>query len=307
MVVNSRTEKMRPPSPNMVNLNFMRKIGVIGIILFPLFSMAQRQAPQGTPADVSTSKKKERKGEFYFSWGYNTEWFTHSNLKINQPSLGNDFTFVDITGHDHKGWDDKLFTKPISIPQYNYRIGYIFNKEKGLGVEINFDHTKFIFGDNQMVHIKGQFAGKPVDGQVLFASSSPGSVDSSYYYLNNGANFLLFNIVKRWPIWINKKQTIRIDGLGKFGIGPVIPHVQNKFFDQPQNDPHFQFGGWNVGVEGDLKATFFHYIFLEYGNKLDYARYSGLKIYQGTAKQAFGTYEMILNLGLSFPIGKVAP
>jgi hypothetical protein len=285
----------------------MRKISVIGIILFPLFSMAQHQAPQGTPADVSTSKKKERKGEFYFSWGYNTEWFTHSNLKINQPSLGNDFTFVDISGHDHKGWDDKLFTKPISIPQYNYRIGYIFNKEKGLGVEINFDHTKFIFGDNQMVHIKGQFAGKPVDGQVLFASSSPGSVDSSYYYLNNGANFLLFNIVKRWPIWINKKQTIRIDGLGKFGIGPVIPHVQNKFFDQPQNDPHFQFGGWNVGVEGDLKATFFHYIFLEYGNKLDYARYSGLKIYQGTAKQAFGTYEMILNLGVSFPIGKVAP
>jgi hypothetical protein len=291
----------------MINLKFMRKIGVIGIILLPLFGIAQSQAPQGTPANYSASKKKERKGEFYFSWGYNTEWFTHSNLKINQPSLGNDFTFVDITGHDHKGWDDGLFSKPISIPQYNYRIGYIFNKEKGLGVEINFDHTKFIFGDNQMVHIKGQYAGKPVDGQVLFASSSPGSVDSSYYYLNNGANFLLFNIVKRWPIWINKKQTIRIDGLGKFGVGPVIPHVQNKFFDQPENDPHFQFGGWNVGVEGDLKVTFFHYIFLEYGNKLDYARYSGLKIYQGTAKQAFGTYEMILNLGVSFPVGKVVP
>jgi hypothetical protein len=289
----------------MVNLKFMRKIGVFGIMLLPLFSMAQSQAPPGNPTEAKASKKKERKGEFYFSWGYNTEWFTHSNLKINQPSLGNNFTFEDISGHDHKGWDDGLFTKPVSIPQYNYRIGYIFNKEKGLGVEINFDHTKFIFGDNQMVHIKGQYAGKPVDGQVLFASSSPGSLDSSYYYLNNGANFLLFNIVKRWPIWINKKETIRIDGLGKFGIGPVIPHVQNKFFDQPENDPHFQFGGWNVGVEGDLKVTFFHYIFLEYGNKLDYARYSGLKIYQGTAKQAFGTYEMILNLGVSFPVGKV--
>jgi hypothetical protein len=69
-------------------------------------------------------------------------------LKINQPSLGNDFTFVDISGHDHKGWDDGLFTKPVSIPQYNYRIGYIFNKEKGLGVEINFDHTKFIVASN---------------------------------------------------------------------------------------------------------------------------------------------------------------
>jgi len=284
----------------------MRKVCVFGVILFPLFCLAQSEIPQGHGTVFPASQKKERKHEFYFSWGYNTEWYTHSNIRIDQPSQGNSYTFLDVYGHDHKGWDGgKLFTSPVSIPQYNYRIGYIFNKEKGLGVEINFDHTKFIFGDNQMVHIKGQFGGRPVDGQVLFADSAVGTSGSSYYYLNNGANFLLFNIVKRWPIWINKKQTIRIDGLGKVGVGPVIPHVQNKFFDEPENDPHFQFGGWNVGIEGDLKFTFFHYIFLEYGNKLDYARYSGLKIYEGTAKQAFGTYEMILNLGVSFPVGKV--
>jgi hypothetical protein len=274
----------------------MRKVCAFGFILLPFFSLAQSEV----------ARSQERKGEFYFSWGYNTEWYTHSNINVSQPSLGNSYTFLDVYGHDHKGWDaGQLFNTPVSIPQYNYRIGYIFNREKGLGVEINFDHTKFIFGDNQLVHIKGQFDGKPVDGPVLFADSVPGKTTSSYYYLNNGANFLLFNFVKRWPIWINKKQTIRIDGLGKVGVGPVIPHVQNKFFDQPENDPHFQFGGWNVGIEGDLKFTFFHYVFLEYGNKLDYARYSGLKIYQGTAKQAFGTYEMILNLGLSFPVGKV--
>ena len=57
-------------------------------------------------------------------------------------------------------------------------------------------------------------------------------------------------------------------------------------------------------MEGALRVTAFQYVFLEYANKLDYARYSGLKIYKGTAKQAFGTYEMILNLGVTFPIGK---
>jgi hypothetical protein len=274
--------------------NHVNRIIIIAFSLSPFFALAQQTT-------------KERKGEFYFSWGYNTEWYTHSNVRINQPSLGNDFTFEDIYGHDHKGWDGgKLFTSPVSIPQYNYRVGYIFNKQKGLGFEINFDHTKFIFGDNQITHVKGTMNGHPIDRQVLFTDSTAAEPDSSsYYYLNNGANFLLFNIVKRWHIWNNKKQTILIDGLGKFGIGPVIPHVQNKFFDQPENDPHFQFGGWNVGVEGDLKFTFFHYVFLEYANKLDYARYSGLKIYQGTAKQAFGTYEMILNLGVTFPVGKV--
>ena len=90
--------------------------------------------------------------------------------------------------------------------------------------------------------------------------------------------------------------------MGKAGIGPVIPHVDNKLFGEA-NDPGFQFGGWNVGVEGALRATFFNYVFLEYTNKLDYARYSHLKVYEGTAKQAFGTYEMILNLGVTFPVG----
>lgn len=278
----------------MNNQNFVCKTILLFMTLSPLFGLAQQT-------------KKERSGEFYFSWGYNTEWYTHSNVRVSQPSLGNDFTFVGISGHDHKGWDYGIFNQPISIPQYNYRVGYIFNKQKGWGVEINFDHTKFIFDDNQFTRVKGKIENKSFDGQILFADRVAGSDSSSHYYLNNGANFLLFNIVKRWPIFINKKGTFRIDGLGKFGIGPLIPHVQNKFFEQPENAPHFQVGGWNIGVEGALRATFFKYIYVEYTNKLDYARYSGLKIYQGTSKQAFGTYELILNLGLSFPVGKVVP
>ena len=119
----------------------------------------------------------------------------------DQPAaLGNDFTFKNISGHDHRGWDEQLFTKALTIPQYNYRIGYIFNKKKGLGFEINFDHTKFIFGDDQWVHVKGKMGNKSYDGQVLFRDNGANADSSSYYYLNNGANFLLFNIVKRWHL-----------------------------------------------------------------------------------------------------------
>jgi hypothetical protein len=251
------------------------------------------------------TKEKKKKHEIYFSWGYNTEWYTHSDLHISQPSLGNNYTFENVRAHDHRGWDGQFFTEALSIPQYNYRLGYFFNEDKGLAFEINFDHTKYIFADNQMVHIVGTMNGKGFNGNVLFKENTAANADSnSYYFLNNGANFLLFNIVKRWHLAINKKGSIQIDGLAKAGIGPVIPHVQNKFFNQPPNDQGFQFGGWNVGIEGALRATFFKYIYLEYSNKLDYARYSGLQIYEGTAKQAFGTYEMILHLGLTFPFGK---
>jgi hypothetical protein len=256
------------------------------VVLIPSFVHAQEK------------KEKKRKHEIYGSWGYNTEWYTHSNLHVSQPSLQNDFTFEGIKGHDHPGWDGQFFTKALSIPQYNYRIGYFFNEKKGLAFEINFDHTKYILAE-QDAHIKGTMNGQAVDKTVHWPDDS-----SSYYYLNNGANFLLFNIVKRWHLIADRKGKIQIDGLVKVGVGPVIPHVDNKFFNQPPNAEHFQLGGWNVGLEGALRATFFKYVFLEYTNKFDYARYSGLRIYEGTAKQAFGTYEMILNLGFTFPVGK---
>lgn len=241
-------------------------------------------------------KKQSRKKEFYFSWGYNKEWYTKSTVKIDQPSLGNKYNFVNIKGHDHPGWDDALFTKAISIPQYNYRLGLFINKKRGIAFEINFDHTKFIFSDQQ-ANTKGTINNRSVDTAVNFRAPD------FFYYLNNGANFLLFNIVKRSHLLSAKSKKIKIDLLNKAGIGPVIPHVENKFFGNA-NNPGFQFGGWNIGVEAVVRATFFNYIYMEYSNKLDYARYSNLKIYDGTAKHAFGTYEMILSLGVTFPVGE---
>jgi hypothetical protein len=244
---------------------------------------------------IAQTQKKERKKEFYFSWGYNKEWYTNSKVKIDQPSLGNRYSFVNIRGNDHPGWNEGLFTKAISIPQYNYRIGLFVNKKRGIAFEVNFDHTKFIFADQQ-ARVKGTLNKRTVDTIVSFRQPD------FYYYLNNGANFLLFNIVKRSQWYTSHNENVKIDFLAKAGIGPVIPHVDNKFFGQA-NDAHFQLGGWNMGVEGAIRATFCKYVYLEYCNKIDYARYSNLKIYKGTAKHAFGTYEMILNLGITFPAG----
>jgi len=268
----------------------MRRICVVLLIALATASLALGQS----------ARKKERKGELYFSWGYNKEWYTHSNVRVMQPSLGNDYRFSAISGHDHPGWDEGLFNLALSIPQYNYRLGFFFNKKKNLAFEINFDHTKFIFAD-QNAHLTGTLGNRAVDTTIAFNRPN-----GFFYYLNNGANFLLFNIVKRWSFYRSGNDHIRIDALGKAGIGPVIPHVENAFFGN-LNDPHFQLGGWNLGFEGSLRATFFNTVYLEFSNKLDYASYSGLKIYQGTASQAFGTEELILSLGFCIPTGKHIP
>lgn len=243
------------------------------------------------------NKPKRKKHTFYASWGYNKEWYTNSSIHVSQPELNNHYTLRHVRASDHPGWNEKsIFRQALTIPQYNYRLGYMFNEERGIGIEINFDHTKYIVDDGQTVLLDGTLDGKATTGPVTFSHTN-----GFYYYLNNGANFLLFNFVKRWRLLNDKREYVKIDLFGKIGLGPVIPHVENSFFGK-ENDPHFQIGGWNAGVEGALRVTLFKYGYIEYCNKLDYARYSGLKIYKGKVHQNFGTYEMILNIGVSIPL-----
>ncbi len=263
----------------------MKRFIITLVTLVLLISMAPVQA-QNAP--------KKKKNQWYFSWGYNKEWYTRSTVRVKQEALGNDYQMVKVRAEDHPGWDEGLFSKALTIPQYNYRLGVFFNDKRDLGFEINFDHTKYLIRDGQMVHVKGKLGGRNVDTTVNFSKSN-----GYYYYLNNGANFLLFNIVKRWHFYDNKKQNVRMDFLGKAGIGPLVPHVENRLFGVA-NNPDFQLGGWNMGAEGALRSTFFKHIYLEFAGKLDYARYSHLHMAAGgSGRQAFGTAEFILSLGIT--------
>ena len=148
------------------------------IAVLPFIASAQ--------TEEKVKKKKERKGEFYFSWGYNTEWYTNTDIHISQPALGNNYTFEDVKGHDHRGWDDPFFQEALTIPQYNYRIGFFIDKDKDVAFELNFDHVKYIFVQGQTAHITGTLNNRPVDSTFLFLSSR-----GYTYVLNNGANFFL--------------------------------------------------------------------------------------------------------------------
>lgn len=240
-------------------------------------------------------KHSHHKGAMYISWGYNTEWYTNSTVHVKQDAIGSNYNLLHAKANDHRGWDKNLLHQQLSIPQYNWRIGYYFNDSKDLGVELNFDHTKYIITEDQNIRVKGTLNFAHIDSTILFNQAN-----GFFYYLNNGANFLLFNLVKRQPLYHTNDNYLGIDLVCKAGIGPVVPHVQNSFFGHP-NQQHFQLGGWNAGLETALRVTILRYGFLEFSQKVDYARYSGLKIYNGTARQSFGTYELILSAGAIWP------
>jgi hypothetical protein len=279
-------------------LNMYKFSLICSVLIMSLVVEAQQKDTiiELAKGNTSPTQGNYTKGAFYVSWGYNTEWFSYSTLHVVQDGLGNSYDIQNVHAHDHRGWDEFSFlTIPITIPQYNYRIGYFFNEKQDLAIEINFDHTKYIITDNQTVHVKGKLNGQNVDTNILFAEKT-----GFYYYLNNGANFFLINLVKRLRLYCNRNNSFAVDFLGKAGVGPLTPHVQNSLFGQP-NNPQFQFGGWNTGLEATLKVTICRYAFLEFSQKADYAWYSNLEIAGGNAAQSFGTWEWILSGGINLP------
>jgi hypothetical protein len=210
--------------------------------------------------------------------------------------MNNNYVFNNITAHDRIGWD-QLFQAQPTIPQYNYRLGYFFDEKQEWAVELNFDHTKYVVNQGSYITVTGELHGRNVDTLVYLNNAT------LYYELNNGANFFLFNLIRKFSIYTAPKKWISFYAMLKAGVGPVIPHVENVIFGNP-NHQQFQLGGWNTGIEGTVRVIFFKYAYLEYCNKVDYARYSWLEIYEGRAHQNFGTYENIANIGFTFPLGK---
>ncbi len=229
----------------------------------------------------------------YFSWGYNKDWFSSSTIKVSQPSLGNNYEFKNISGNDHIGWD-KLFQHELTIPQYNYRFGFFLKKHPGWGFEFNFDHTKYQMTPGQYAHITGTIGGRKVDTNMVIVDSV------NFWKLNNGANFFCFNVMKRFYICGTKNGKIKLFNIYKLGIGPVIPHPENTLMGH-QNKPGFQFGGLDAGLEAAYRLELGKYLFIDLSQKVDYANYWGLHVYEGTARQSFFTYEVICTLGIMLP------
>jgi hypothetical protein len=229
--------------------------------------------------------------EYFVSWGYNADNYTKSDLHITQPSLGNDFTLVAVRARDSKPWD-QIFGHALTVPQYNFRFGIFFNERWGL--EVAHDHFKWIVRQDQEVRMTGTLNGSAVNTQVRLTP------EVLRYQLNNGANPLFVNVIRRVKLRGEPKRTGYVAFLAKAGGGFANPHTENAVFDQP-NEKGFQFfKGWNVDAVAAVRLNFFKRLYVEVEDKLVYVRYFGLKVDRGTARQSVKVNEFTVSAGIAF-------
>jgi hypothetical protein len=54
-----------------------------------------------------------RDAEWYFSWGYNKEFWANSDIHVSQPGLGNDFTIHNVQAQDDLQQLGDIFTTDL--------------------------------------------------------------------------------------------------------------------------------------------------------------------------------------------------
>lgn len=242
-------------------------------------------------------KKSKLIDGMYFQWGYNTEWYTKSNIHFMMPN-GNDFTLKHAKAHDRPDLD-AIPEKPldVSIPQYNYRIGFYLNKSHTKAIELNFDHAKYIVTDGQTVRVVGMIDGKPVN-----ADSTLNPETFLHFEHTDGANWLHINYVHQQTLLFTKKTNRPlINFIWKAGAGINIPRTDFTWRgDEFNND--FHVAGYNISAEAGARIYPFKKFFVEFTGKSGYVKYlnalSNSKALKGIrVRHSFGYIELIGLIG----------
>jgi len=218
--------------------------------------------------NLSAQKKSRLLDGMYLQWGYNTEWYSKSNIHVTMPG-GTNFTIHNAKAHDRPDLD-AILTEPgdISIPQYNYRIGFYLNKKHTKAIELNFDHAKYIVTDGQRVRVTGNIDGKPVNGD-----STLDPLTFLHFEHTDGANWLHINYVHQQTL-LSTKKTNRplINFVWKAGAGINIPRSDFTWRgDRLNND--FHVAGYNISAEAGTRIYPLKKFFIEFTAKTGFVEY----------------------------------
>ncbi len=261
-----------------------RSLVLGGLTLMSLTSFAQK-----------SPKKSKLLNGMYLQWGYNTEWYTRSNIHFRSTVNGieHNFKIYKARAHDRNDMD-AILKEPlqISVPQYNYRIGFYLNEKHTRAIEINYDHSKYIVYDNQTLRAKGHIGSDYFDKDTAFTR------DEMHFEHTNGANFYQLNYVQQHTLAYNRNHKRPVlTAVWKAGAGILIPKTDITLSGK-RVDNRFHVAGYCLGLEGGARWYFAKRIFLEGTAKTGFANYTNsLAAGNGRVNHSFGYVELIGTLG----------
>ena len=248
------------------------------------------------PAATTGAHAKDH-GSVYLNWSYNRDWYTRSDIRFrNDKSDDYDFTFYDAKAHDHPSMSDFWKLSNLTVPQYDLTVGYMFHDKHDLGIEVSWNHLKYVVDDNQVMRVAGQIRGFRFDRDTLVTP------DFVHLQHTNGNNYLMVNLVKRWQLAAGRH--VVLSAVGKVGGGPMISYTISSIFTSHAEGP-FHYEGWVAGTSGGLRLEFYRYFFLNTDFQGAFANYTNSYIGAdrlGRVTHHFGSAQLIYGFGFNVPI-----
>lgn len=240
---------------------------------------------------------------YYASWGYNKDWFSKSDLNLRM-GLGNKYAeradYFNLVIHDAKAKDRPDFDKitnlqTVTVPQFNARIGFV-SKQTNFGLEICYDHAKYVVTDNQTLRVTGQFHGNTVDTVMKIDPSN-------FLHLEHtdGANFWMCNLTKTFKL-TPTYRFFQLHNMVKAGGGILIPRTDVTFLGN-RKDNDFHIAGYVFGVENAIQLGLGKHFYTEVSGKYAFAYYTNAlinKAQETYITHKFHTLMAFVNVGMRF-------
>jgi len=251
---------------------------------FTIFALLLLFAIQGVSQDKPPKKDQDKKGTFYMYWGWNRGWFSDSDVHFKGD--GYDFTLYDLVAKDRQspfGYDPYFKLDRVTIPQYNFRLGYFFNDNYSISLGV--DHMKYVMVENQTVKISGTIDtsvstkyGGTYDKDDLIVAN-----DFLYLEHTDGLNYL--NVEVRRHDQLFNYKIISLNLSEGFGGGMLMPRTNAQFMGRERND-EFHVAGFGLGAVVALDVTFWKHVFIQGEFKAGYINMPSVRITTSKADKA---------------------
>ena len=272
------------------------RIKLIGTFLI-IFGFAPLFAQQDALEEV---QKEKQKCKFYLYWGWNRSAYSTSD--INFKGSDHDFTLSNVKAKDRQTpfqWDVYFGPKQLSIPQYNFRLGYAWNEKYEFSIAV--DHMKYVMVQDQKVTANGIIAvGSDRYDDNYINDTIELYQDFLKYEHTDGLNYLQVSFRRRDQLWT--KKWLRLIWINGLEVGALMPKTNVRLINKPQND-EFHFAGYGMSVISGLKLEAGKHLFLQTEGKVGHIYMWDIDTStesEDKASQAFAFAEWVFVLGYQF-------
>jgi hypothetical protein len=269
----------------------MKTFSLLFFLLLRFYGFSQIEA------DASTAKSKNK---FYIYWGWNRSVYSSSNIHFVGDSY--DFTLDKVHATDRQSvisFNNYLNLKYISIPQYNFRLGYFINDH--YNVSLGVDHMKYVMEQDQYAVINGTIS----QSYTLYDGIYQGEeiqlkADFLKFEHTDGLNYLNSEIRRQDQLF--KYKAIKVSLSEGIGAGILMPKTNATLLNNARHDD-FNVAGYGLGAVVGLQLELFKYAFIQTEFKNGFIHMPNIRTTHDPsdkAKQHFFYSELIIVFGANF-------